>query len=228
MEENNRKMLLVSASIVLLLIVGSSVVFGVNFTGWFKAFDKTLAQGEVYERNITVRKYYNLSVRFQKEGSTSYLGFTDDDANVVLKDAAGVEVLNRVGVDKGRIYETLDARELEAIATVTATSISDYEDVIDQAVTDASVSFVGSKAYLTVTVHERVFETSIIKGVVFDDLTGQVVNGAVIAAFDDGAATSTATPQAQNTTSADGEYLLAIELDGSKALDVYVDGYDVV
>lgn len=41
-----------------------------SITGLFsKAFDKTLYPGEVYEKNITVRNFYNLTVRFQKEKS---------------------------------------------------------------------------------------------------------------------------------------------------------------
>ena len=54
----------------------SLAISGYSLTGMFtKAFDKTLSPGESYERNITIREYYNLTVRFQKENSTELLEF---------------------------------------------------------------------------------------------------------------------------------------------------------
>jgi len=41
----------------IVLLGATSIALGVNFTGFFKAFDKTLSLGEYYEKNITVRKY---------------------------------------------------------------------------------------------------------------------------------------------------------------------------
>ena len=62
----NKNIVAGGALSIVALIATSSLASGVDFTGFFKAFDKTLAAGEQYEKNITVRKYYNVSVRFQK------------------------------------------------------------------------------------------------------------------------------------------------------------------
>ena len=222
-------MMIVSTVSVAVLLIGiASIVFGVDFTGWFKAFDVTLSPGESYERNITVRKFYNVSVRFQKEGSTGYLGFTDNDSVIVLKDASGAAVAEFVGVNKGRIYATMTNYELGSVATVSASSISDYEDVLDQPVNDTVLSFIGAKAYLTVKVSEKVYAYSTISGYIIDDLTGEFVEGVTVAAFEDGADAATATSLVQTTSDSTGMYEMGIELSDTQALDIYVDGYDVV
>lgn len=215
-------------SVAILSIIAASAVFGISFTGWLKAFDVTLSPGEQYEHNITVRKFYNVSVRFQKERSTGYLGFTDNDSVVVLKDLSGATVAEFVGVNKGRIYAKMTNYELGSVASVSAYSISDYEDVVGQPVNDTVLSFIGAKAYLTVKVSERLYEHSAVAGYVVDDLTGDFVGGVTVAAFEDGADVATATAVVQNTSDTSGSYELSLELSDSRALDVYVDGYDVV
>lgn len=230
MKINKRILIGIVISIMLTAVIGlatnSDIVYGI--TGFFtKAFDKTLSPGEYYERNITVRKYYNLSVRFQKEGSTGYLGFTDNDSVVVLEDANGADILTLNGVSKGRIYVKVTNYELASVASVSAQSISDYEDVVDQPVNDTVLSFIGTNAYLTVHVHQKVYETSNIAGYIVDDLTGEFVSDVGVLAFDDGADPVLATAVVQNTSGIGGMYQLALQLSSSKALDVYVEGYDV-
>jgi len=224
MKKDKRILIGVSVSFALVIAVAiatnSDSVYGI--TGFFtKAFDKSLSAGEYYEHNITVRKYYNISIRFQKEGSTGYLGFTDNDSVVVLKDANGGEVLRAIGVDKGKIYTVVDASQVQAIATASAYSISDYADVADQSV---NVSYSGSNAYVTIIVTYR---EAMITGYVIDDLTGDFVSNVGVLAFDDGADPYIVTAVVQNVSDTSGRYQLSLQLNSSKALDVYVEGYDV-
>ncbi len=207
------------------LIASVAVVSGINFTGFFKAFDKTLSPGEYYEKNITVRKFYNVSVRFQKEGSTGHLGFDDNESVVVLKDSGDAEILRHVGVENGRVYVKMTNYELASVASVSAYDISDYEDVADQPVNDSVLSFSGAKAYITVTVN---YGPAYIVGYVTDDLTGEYLDSVTVAAFEDSADPNVTAAIKQNVSDSSGNYVLEFELSSSKALDIYVDGYDVV
>ena len=225
-----KKHLLIGTGVfaAVVLLTAASLAYGISFTGFFKAFDKTLSPGEYYERNITVRKFYNVSVRFQKEGSDIYLGFDDNDSVIVLKDGSGSEILNVVGVQNGRIYAKMTNYELSSVTSVSAYSIKDYEDVVDHPVNDTVLSFIGAKAYITIGVQEKVYETSTVTGYIFDDLTGDALDGITVAAFDNDADPTIATAIQQSASDVGGRYMLTFELDDSKALDVYVDGYDVV
>ncbi len=228
MEKNLAKVLLTKKVLLTFMLAGAMVAvtslatYSTGISGFFsKAFDKSLSPGEHYERNITVRKYYNLSIRFQKEGSSGYLGFTDDDSIVLLKDASGSVVANFTGVNKGRIYARMDAGRLRAVSTASAYSIASYADVIDQPV---SISYAGAKAYVTVTVTYR---AAAIMGFVVDDLTGEAVEGVEVLAIEDGADPASAAAVVQNISMADGSYVLSLRLNASKALDVYVKDYEV-
>lgn len=206
--------------VMVIFAMNPDSVYGI--TGFFtKAFDKSLSPGEYYERNISIRKYYNLSVRFQKEGSTGYLGFTDNDSVVVLKDVNGNVILSEKGVNKGNIYTLMNSSQVRAIATASAYNISDYADIVEQSV---NVSYIGAKAYVTITVGYR---AAMIAGYVIDDLTGQYVNGISVLAFDDGADPITVTAVVGNVSGTNGRYILSMQLNSSKALDIYVEGYDV-
>jgi hypothetical protein len=224
---NMDKRLLVGAGVfaTALVLVAASAALGVNFTGFFKAFDVTLSPGEAYERNITVRMYYNVSVRFQKQGSTSYLTFTDNDSVVVLRSANGTEVARFVGVDNGKIYAKMTNHELDSVATVSAYGIGDYRDVVGQPVNESTISLIGTKAYITVIVS---YGSASVSGYIIDDMTGEFLDGVAVAAFDDGADASTASAVVQNVSDANGKYVMVLGVDSSKPLDVYVDGYDVV
>jgi hypothetical protein len=220
----NRNVVAGGALSIVALIATSSLASGVDFTGFFKAFDKTLAAGEQYEHNITVRKYYNVSVRFQKGNSTSYLSFDDNDSVVVLKDAAGAEVANATGVKNGRAYIRMSNTQLASVASISATGISSYADVVAQTVNGTVLSFSGTTAYLTVKVR---YPSASMSGYVSDDLTGDAVAGVAVAAFDDGADTATAAAILQGMSGDDGRYAMGFDLADSRAMDVYVAGYDV-
>lgn len=220
----NRNIIAGSVLSMAALVATSSLASGVNFTGWFKAFDKTLAAGEQYLHNITVRKYYNVSVRFQKETSSSYLSFDDSGSAITLKDAAGGIIANATGVKNGRAYLTMSNVQLASVATVTATGLSSYADVVAQLVNETVLSFSGTSAYITVKVR---YPPASIAGFVSDDLTGAPVTGVAVAAFEDGADVNATSAVQQSISDPDGRYTMSFDLTDSKALDVYVGGYDV-
>jgi len=207
------------------LIAATTFVSGISFTGLFsKAFDKTLAPGEQYERNITVRKYYNVSVRFQKGNSTSYLAFNDNESVIVLEDSQGKEIARLSGVKSGKAYVKLTNYELESIAAASAYNISEYADVVKQPVNDSVLSLSGAEAYVTVKVH---YTSAAIAGYVVDDLTGETLGNVTVAAFENDANPDMATAIKQNVSDDAGRYAFTFDLSDSKALDVYVEGYDV-
>ena len=161
---------------------------------------------------------------FQKENSSSYLSFDDNDSLIVMRDAAGIEVANATGVKNGRAYIKLSNAQLASVASISATGISGYVDVV-QPVNDTVLSLSGTTAYLTVKVR---YPAASISGYVSDDLTGEAVAGIVVAAFDDGANTTTAAAITQATSGGDGRYAMGFDIADSRALDVYVAGYDAV
>lgn len=211
----------VAIGAVVVLTLAALAIGSYGISGFFsKAFDKSLGAGEQYERNITLRKFYNLTVRFQKEGSTSYLSFDDADATIILRAANGSMIKNTTGIASGRQYITVEKEEMNAIATASALSISSYADVVDQPV---NFSFIGSTAYLTVTV---VYKPASITGYVVDDLTGEYADGIYVYAFPDGSDPQTVEAIVQNI-SVDGRYVLMLSSNSTVALDVYAKGYDV-
>jgi len=225
----NKYLLIGSGVCVAVVALGAvSAAYGLDFTGMFKAFDVSLSPGEYYERNITVRKFYNMSVRFQKEGSTSYLTFDNNETIVVLKDVDGVEILHAIGVDSGKVYDVLTNYELDSIASVSVQNVGsdgEYEDVVEQLVNDTVLSTVGARAYITVNVHSG---AAVSTGFVFDDLTGETVSDVTIAAYENDADPAVSSAVKQNVTSVDGEYYMSFDLISTQSFDVYVDGYDVV
>jgi hypothetical protein len=195
-----------------------------SITGLFnKAFDKTLGSGEYYEKNITVREYYNLTIRFQKETSTSsYLSFDSNETVVVLKDADGKEVARNTGVVKGKTYFLVSSPTLDSIKTVSAYNLGEYEDVVDRLV---NITYSSTTAYVTVKVS---YKPSTILGYIVDDLTNQTVEGVEVLAFANDANPVTTEPISQNVSDSNGKYFLNFQLNSSKALDIYVKDYDVV
>ena len=204
------------------IAIVAMAIGGNAINGFFtKAFDKTLSPGEVYERNITIRKYYNLTVRFQKENSTSYLAFDDNSTTVVLKDESGNELARMVGVVNGRAYFFEEKSQLDRIRTVSAYNPGDYQDAEGQYV---NITYSGTTAYINV---KLAYKQAMITGYVFDELTGQTVEGVNILAFGDDSDPNLAEPILQNTSTSEGKYLLTLQLNSSKALDIYVRDYDV-
>lgn len=208
------------AATIFIAVAISLTVSSYSLTGFFsKTFDKTLSPGEYYERNITIRKYYNLTIRFQKQNSTSYLAFDNNETTVVLKDVDGNEIDKAVGALNGRLYLFTERLELDKIKTVSAYNLGSYEDVENQ---EVNITYSGTKAYLTVKVSYR---SALITGYVVDDLTGQIIEGVKVFAFPDGSDPTLTEPILQNTSTNEGRYLLTFQLNSKKALDIYVKDY---
>lgn len=201
-----------------ILAVGGSAINGL----FSKAFDKTLSPGEIYERNITIRKYYDLVIRFQKENSTSYLAFDNNETEIVLKDANGNEITRITGVNNGRVYINTEKSLLDTIKTVSVSNLDSYLDVDNQQV---NVTYSGATAYITVRLN---FKSAVITGYVLDETTGNPVEGVEVLAFPNDSDPTTTDPILQNTSASNGRYFLTLQLNSSKALDVYVKDYDVV
>ncbi|MDI6798583.1 MAG: hypothetical protein QMD12_01125 [Candidatus Aenigmarchaeota archaeon] len=208
-------MVSVVAMAAICLAVGSYSLTGV----FSKAFDKTLSPGEQYERSITIKKYYNLTIRFQKQNSTSYLSFNNNETTVILKDSEGKEVAKASGAVNGRLYFLLEKSQLDRIKTVSAYNLESYQDVVDQGV---STTFSGTKAYITVKVS---YKPATLAGYVIDELTNQTLEEIEVLAFPDGSDPYTTEPILRNTSTSDGRYLLTFQLDSSKALDIYIKDY---
>ena len=211
--------------IVIIALTFTLVSFAIasnSLTSLFsKAFTKSLSPGEVYEKNITIRKYYNLTIRFQKENSTSYLAFDNNSTLIVLKDFEGKEIAKISGVVNGRAYILLDKKEIDRIKSVSVYNLGKYEDVENQKV---NVTFYGTRAYLTVKVF---YKEARISGFVFDELTKQAVEGIEILAFPKNSNPYTSQPVVQAITSKEGKYTLIFDLNSSKSFDIYVRGYEV-
>lgn len=208
------------AAIAIISLAASSY----SLTGLFsKAFDKTLSPGEDYERNITIRNYYNLTVRFQKENSTSsyYLTFDSNDTTVVLKDASGNEIVKNTGTLNGKTYFFVSKSALDSIKTVSAYNLGEYLDVVNQ---QANITYSSTTAYITVKVR---YKPSTIIGYVLDDLTNQIVSGVEVLAFANSADPAAEEAISQNVSDSNGRYLLNFQLTDSKALDIYVKDYEV-
>lgn len=210
--------------IAVALLTATSLALGVNFTGFFKAFDKTVYPGTQYTRNITIRKFYNATVRFTKGNSTSYLKFDDNDSVIILKDAEENEILRLSGIEDGKSYVLINNSALASIAKVSVYNIEGYEDVVDHT---PVVTTVGTKAYVTISL-EVTQGPSSISGYITDDLTGELVSGVRVLAFEDEANPDNSTAITQSVSDEDGMYLLTFDLDDKKSFDIYVEDYYAV
>ena len=151
----------------------------------------------------------------------SDLSFTDSDATVALKDAAGKELARLTGIANGKIYSTIDRLNLDMIETADTTSVGSYGDITNQAVT---ITLSGTKAYLTIVV-EKMQGNATVAGYVTDELTSQNVDGVGVLAFESNADPTTANAAAQDISD-NGRYSLTLAADADgKSYDIYVSGY---
>jgi hypothetical protein len=87
-----------------------------------------------------------------------------------------------------------------------------------------NISYIGTSAYATIKVS---YGKASISGYIIDELTSGYLDNIHIAAFPDGSDPQISEAVVQNVSS-DGRYVLALDLNSSMALDVYVKDYDVV
>jgi len=206
-------------------IVLFSVVAGISLsqTGYFsKAFSKTVQPNQVYQQNVSIRKYYNLTVRFRTSPSGSDLTFSDSDAIIIVKDAIGNEMWRATGVGNGKIYAVHDKLLLDSIATVDSAKIDGYADNLNMPV---NISYIGTKAYLTIILG-KASGNATVTGFIFDELTSQNLPEITISAANSSLDPSLAT--SVNQTDANGSYLLILPADSDgQSYDFYISDYPV-
>jgi len=174
---------------------------------------------------MTVKKYFNLTVRFRTSPSGSDLSFDDADGTVVLKDVNGNELYRKTGIVGGKGYILADKLTVDSISTINSFNIDSYDDVINQTL---NITFYGTKAYATVLVAKKQGNATL-TGFVFDDLTENSLQGISLTAMKGGSDPTIDNPDAETVTNTEGRYSmnLSATADGS-SYDVYVKDYTVV
>ncbi len=209
-----------SVSLLTLVTVASGV------TGFFsKVSTKTLQVGDVVEQNFTIKKFYNLTVKFQKYNSTSDLTIRNSNTTIILKDENLTEVYRIVGMNGNSVASAVDKLQLDKVRYVSAYNLNNsantYEDAENQAV---NVSYVGLKTTIVIKTNQVATGDAIVFGFVFDELTNQAVNDVTIFAnYVNANATA-----AQNSTT-DGKYTLVLQTNSlGKSFDLFVRDYEIV
>ena len=203
-----------------------AIVAGVSLssTGFFsKAFSKTVQPNQVYEQNVSIRKYFNTTIRFRTSPSGSDLTFSDEDATIILKDALGNEIFRETGIVNGKNYSIQDKLDLDSLATADSLNINGYADNFNQAV---NVSYIGTKAYVTILLSKAAGNATV-TGFIYDELTNQNLQGITISAFNSSSDPNTS-PVATNQTSTQGMYALIVPANSDGvAYDFYISDYSV-
>src|SRR4030042_2943740 len=145
-----KKILLIS--FILIVTVSISLAYSSGITGnFYKAFSKSLSPNDNVEQNITVRKYYNMTVRFRYSLDGSDLSFDDPNGTVILKDSNG-EVDRISGIKSGKIYSLQDRLQIDSIRSVELVNLEKY-DAINSG--EVIITYYGTKAYLTILVAKK-------------------------------------------------------------------------
>lgn len=204
-----------------------SVVAGISLsqTGYFsKAFSKTVQPNQVYQENVSIRKYYNVTIRFRTSPSGSDLSFSDSDAAIVLKDLAGSEIFRASGIISGKIYTVQDKLKLDSLVSADSSKIDGYADNFAQSV---NVSYIGTKAYVTIIL-SKAGGNATVEGFIYDELTNQNLEGIKISAFNNSFDPNTAAYAATNQTDVAGSYTLILPTDSDgQSYDFYISDYAV-
>lgn len=220
---DKKKILLICAVVFSLIVLMS--VYSLSYSGFLsKAFTKTIFPGESIEENITVRKFYNMTVRFRTSLNGSDLTFDDADANISTKHVNGSQIHFLTGIISGKVYSLTDKADIDGMSSITVRGLDKYDDVVDQPV---NFSFIGTKAYLTVLVSKKTGNGTI-SGFVFDELTGQSIGNLGVFAFDSGSNVNSTEPVSSTLTNSVGRFLMSLYSDADgKSYDVYVSDYPV-
>lgn len=210
-------------SFLLIVTISISLAYSAGITGnFYKAFSKTVYPNDNIDQNITVKKYYNMTVRFRYSLDGSDLSFDDSDGTVILKDSNG-EIDRVTGIKSGKIYSTKDKLQMDSIKSVELLNIDKY----DLNGSEVSITYYGTKAYLTVLVAKKQGNASL-QGYIIDDLTNQTLNGVTILAYDKNSDINTTNPIDQSLTE-NGMYSFDLQADADgREYDIYVKDYSVV
>lgn len=211
------------SAIISIVLISILAVYSFSSTGlFFKVFTKNVYPNQMIEENITIRKFYNLTIRFRTSLSGSDLSFTNNNTLVILKDANKNEINRSIGVTNGKVYLLMDKLQIDSIKFVDAFNVGKYANVTNQ---EASIKFIGTKAYLTIIV-SKLEGNATLTGYIFDKLTSQPLSGITILAFNKGSDPNTTQPIAQNLSLADGKYFLILPTDSDgKSYDIYIQNY---
>ena len=213
-----KKYLILISSI---LVISLFAVTSLSQTGMFsKAFSISLNPGEQAEKNITIRKYYNLTIRLQKENSTSYLSFDSPDSIITLKDFSGNEIATLAGLNNARAYLKMDRTIIDEISTVSATNLGSYKDVVDQS---AILSFSGTTAYVTIKV---AYKGSSLSGYVIDDLTNENIPNISVSVFSSGQDPNFSSPVNETKSNSNGQYYFNFSSSQGSSFEVYTKDYE--
>lgn len=219
-----KKIVAISIAVLSLIVLASS---SFAFTGLFyKAFSKNFVPDEIFEQNITVRKFYNLTVKFQKINSTSDLTIRNSNTEIILKDSNYSVIQRFVGFNGTSLHSVIDRKILDEIRFISAHNISNsannYEDVQDQPVL---ISYLGTRATIVIKVNLKnssaVVSTSgnsTFSGYVIDELTHTPLENMQVAIF------SGNSEIARNSTNTNGRFVLNF---ASGNYDVFVSDYSV-
>jgi len=210
-------------SFLIISALSISFAYSTGITGnFYKAFSKTVYPNDKIEQNITLRKYYNMTIRFRYSLDGSDLSFDDPDGTVILKDSN--QEIDRVsGIKSGKIYSLKDKLQIDSIKSVELLNIEKY----DLNSSDVSITYYGTKAYLTILVVKKQGNATL-QGYIIDDLTNQTLNGITIMAYDKNADINNTNPLDQSI-SENGKYFLDLQADADgREYDVYVKDYTVI
>lgn len=213
------RIILISFLVVSALVI--SLAYSTGITGkFYKAFSKTVYPNDNIEQNITVRKYFNMTVRFRYSIDGSDLSFDDPDGTVILKDSNG-EIDRVSGIKSGKIYAARDKMQIDSIKYVELLNVDKYDTVNSS---EVSITYYATKAYLTIIVVKKQGSASL-QGYIIDELTNQSLDGITVLAYDKGSDINTTDPLGQSV-SENGKYSLNFQTDADgKELDIYVKDY---
>jgi hypothetical protein len=213
------------AAVIGIALFASVAGLTLSQTGFFsKAFSKTVQPNQIYEQNVSIRKFYNLTIRFRTSPSGSDLSFSDSDAVIVLKDFSGNEVFRAAGIVSGKNYSVQDKLDLDSIATADSSNIDGYANNLNQAV---NVSYIGTKAYITIILSKASGNATVV-GFIYDELTNQNLEGITISAFNSSLDPTVSVSTAASQTDANGIYNLILPADSDgTSYNFYISDYSV-
>jgi len=213
------KIILISFLVISALSI--SLAYSTGITGnFYKAFSKTVYPNDNINQNITVKKFYNMTVRFRYSIDGSDLSFDDPDGTVILKDSNG-EIDRVTGIKSGKIYAARDKMQIDSIKYVELLNVDKYDTVNSSGF---SITYYSTKAYLTILVVKKQGSASL-QGYIIDELTNQSLDGVTVLAYDKGSDINVTDPLDQSVSDK-GQYSLNFQTDADgKDLDIYVKDY---
>ncbi len=222
------KKTLIGLTCIAILLVLAVHVSGI--AGQFsKAFTKTVYPNDAIQQNVTIRKFYNVTVKFQKLNSTSDITIRNSNTTIILEDVNGLELYRSAGMDGTYVSAVLEKLQLDKVKFLSAynlnNSLNIYEDIVHQSV---NITYSGTKATIVGKTNQISSGSASVTGYILDELTSQQLDGIDIFVFNLNSNPVNSNPIAQNTTDIDGRYFLSLTTNSlGKSFDFYVKDYNV-